>query len=80
MSAYNDPEVDALVVDAAGNPANATADYTRMTQLMYDNYTNAWLVTPQQFSISHVKLKGYVPNPMGSALPFTMMFNTEYAG
>jgi len=51
-----------------------------MVQLMHDNYTNAWLVVPQQFAIYNPRLQGVVPNPMGSALPFTMMFNTEYAG
>jgi peptide/nickel transport system substrate-binding protein len=80
MSAYADAQVDRLVIDAAGVPSNATADYRTMTRKMYDNYTNAWLVVPQQFSIYNLRLKGFVPNPMGSALPFTMMFNTEYAG
>ncbi len=80
MSAYNNPNMDKLVLDAAGNPANATADYTTITQMMYTNYTNAWLVVPQQFQIYNPLLKGVIRNPMGSGLPFTMMFNTEYAG
>ena len=80
MSAYASGEVDNLTIDAAGNPANASADYQRITQLMHDNFTNAWLVVPQQFAIYGNRLKGFVSNPMGSALPFTMMFNTEYAG
>src|SRR5207244_12864018 len=50
MSGYNNATMDGLVYAAASesNPANLTADYTSMTQMMYDNYTNAWLVTPLQ--------------------------------
>jgi peptide/nickel transport system substrate-binding protein len=79
-SRYNNPVVDDLVTRAAGetNPVVQKQQYTRMTQLMYDNYTNVWLVTPTQFSVYNQLLKGVVPNPMGSALPFTMLFNTEY--
>ncbi len=78
MSAYNNATMDNLVLDAAGNPANATADYSQMASMMYTNYTNAWLVVPQQYLIYNVNLKGFITNPMGSGLPFTMMFNTEY--
>ncbi len=79
MSQYNNPDMDTLVIDAAGTPANATADYTQMTQMMYQNYTNAWLVVPQQYQIYNPLLQGVISNPMGSGLPFTMMFNTEHA-
>ncbi len=79
MSGYNNATMDNLVLDAAGVPANATADYTQMTQMMYQNYTNAWLVIPQQYQIYNPLLQGVVQNPMGSALPFCMMFNTEHA-
>jgi len=81
MSGYNNATMDGLVYAAASesNPANLTADYTTMTQMMYDNYTNAWLVTPLQFQVYNTHLHGAIPNPMGSALPFTMLFNTEYA-
>ncbi len=79
MSGYANATMDNLVLDAAGNPANATADYTQMTSMMYYNYTNAWLVVPQQYQIYNPLLQGVVSNPMGSALPFTMMFNTEHA-
>ncbi len=80
MSAYSNTTVmDQLVLDAASNPANATADYIQMTRMMYVNYTNAWLVVPQQYQIYNPALHGVISNPMGSGLPFTMMFNTEYA-
>jgi ABC-type transport system substrate-binding protein len=81
MAGYSNMTMDGLVYGAAGesNAANLTADYTAITQMMYDNYTNAWLVTPLQFQVYNTHLHGAIPNPMGSALPFTMLFNTEYA-
>ncbi len=81
MAQYANMTVDNLTVDAAGqsNPANLTADYTAITQAMYDNYTVAWLVVPTQFSVTSPLLKGYVSNPMGAALPFAVMQNTMYA-
>jgi len=73
--------MDEWVIQAAGesNPTVLQQLYANMTGMMYDNYTNIWLVSPTQFSVSSPLLLGIVPNPMGSALPFTMSFNTEYA-
>ena len=81
MAGYANTTVDNLVIDAAGqsNPANLTADYTAITKAMYDNYTVAWLVIPTQFQVTSPLLKGFVSNPMGAALPFVVMQNTEYA-
>ena len=81
MSAYNNATMDSLVLAAASesNPTTLRSDYAQMTQLMYANYTNAWLVVPSQFQVYSPALHGIVSNPMGSALPFCMMFNTEYA-
>ena len=81
MSQYNNLTMDSLVIDAAGqsNPTNLTNDYSQITRMMYDNYTNAWLVVPQQFAVYNQLLRGVVFNPMGSGLPFTMVMNTEYA-
>ena len=81
MSQYNNATMDRLVLEAAAesNPTTLSDLYTQMTSLMYENYTNIWLVSPTQFSVSSSLLAGFVPNPMGSALPFTMSFNTEYA-
>ena len=80
MSQYSDLTMDSLVIDAAGqsNPTNLTNDYSQITRMMYDNYTNAWLVVPQQFAVYNPLLRGVVFNPMGSGLPFTMIMNTEY--
>jgi len=81
MSRFSDPNMDAWVLEAAGesNPTVLRQLYSNMTRMMYDNYTNVWLLSPNQFSVSSPLLLGVVPNPMGSALPFTMSFNTEYA-
>lgn len=81
MSQYNDPVMDGIVLAAAAetNPTRLQALYLQMTSMMYDNYTNVWLVSPTQFAVYNPFLRGIVPNPMGSALPFTMSFNTEFA-
>jgi len=81
MSAYVNATMDQLVIDAAGdtNPTTLASKYSQITRLMYDNYTNAWLVVPQQFQILHVQVQGPVTNPMGAALPFVIVQNTLYA-
>jgi peptide/nickel transport system substrate-binding protein len=80
MSRYSNATMDQLVYQAAGesNPANLTQDYATMTRMMYDNYTNAWFVSPVDFLVTNTNLKGIVLNPMGSAAPPAMSFNTEY--
>lgn len=81
MSGYNNATVNGLVITAAGehNATNLTADYSQMTALMYDNYTNAWLAAPTAFAVYNSGLQGVINNPMGSGLPFVMFYNTEYA-
>jgi peptide/nickel transport system substrate-binding protein len=63
---------------AESNPANLTADYTTMTQAMYDNYTDIWLVVPTSFAVYSANLHGFVQNPMASAEPFAIGFNTQW--
>lgn len=82
MAAYVNETMDNLVILAAGetNPTLLTQYYSQITQLMYDNYTVAWLVVPDQFQIANIHLQGYVTNPMGAALPFVVSQNTLHAG
>jgi peptide/nickel transport system substrate-binding protein len=63
---------------ATSDPTLETQYYSEMTQYMYANYTNAWLVTPDVFAIYNVNLHGVVLNPMGSVFPFGMQYNTQY--
>ena len=81
MARYYNDTMDQLVIDAAGTTSSTQQDqlYGQMTQMMYDNYTVAWLVVPQQFQITYQGVTGYVSNPMGAALPFVVMQNTMYA-
>jgi len=81
MSQFNSATMDGWVLQAAGerDPTTLTGLYRSMTRMMYDNYTDVWLVSPTQCAVSSPLLQGVVQNPMGSALPFTMSFNTEYA-
>jgi peptide/nickel transport system substrate-binding protein len=81
MSGYNNQTVNALVTQAAGerNPTNLTNDYGQMTSLMYNNYTNAWLCVPTSFAVYNSALQGIVSNPMGSAVPFVMEYNSQWA-
>jgi peptide/nickel transport system substrate-binding protein len=80
MSGYANSTMDGLVVAAAGESSstNLTNDYTQMTSLMYQNYTNAWLVVPTSFAVYNSAVQGVVTNPMGSALPYVMEYNSEY--
>jgi len=81
QSEYSNATMDGLVYEAAGehNATNASAEYAQMTQLMYENYTNAWLLIPTGFSVYNTLLQGQFSNPMGAALPYVMEMNTEYA-
>jgi peptide/nickel transport system substrate-binding protein len=77
---YN-ASLDGLVYSAAAesNPANLTADYSQMTSIMYNNYTDIWLVVPTSVSVQSIYLHGYIQNPMASAEPFALLFNTQWA-
>ena len=60
------------------NPADLTTYYTNMTNLMYNNYTDIWLVVPTSFAVYGSDLHGFVQNPMASAEPFAIGFNTQW--
>jgi peptide/nickel transport system substrate-binding protein len=81
MAAYNNPNIDTLVLDAAtqSDPNVARSEYATITRTMYDNATAAWLVVPTQFQVVNTHLLGFVANPMGAAIPFVVVQNTAYA-
>ncbi|MCI4349969.1 MAG: ABC transporter substrate-binding protein [Thermoplasmata archaeon] len=81
MSGYNNATVNNLVTDATGqrNPAAFTNDYAEMTSIMYNNYTDAWLVCPTLFTVYNPTLQGIVSTPMGSTTLSTMEWNSVYA-
>lgn len=60
------------------NAADLTNYYTNMTQLLYNNYTDIWLVVPTAFAVYSSSLRGFVQNPMASAEPFAIGFNTQW--
>ena len=78
-AAYN-ATYDDWVYNAASdsNPADLTAYYSNMTQTLYDNYTEIWLVVPTSFAVFTTNLHGYIFNPMASAEPFAIGFNTQW--
>lgn len=80
MAGYNNATVTNDTYLAAGdsNPADLTGYYTNMTQLMYDNYSEIWLVVPTSFAVYASDLHGFVQNPMASAEPFAIGFNTQW--
>jgi len=80
MAGFNNATVNADTYLAASdsNPADLTAYYTNMTEIMYDNYTELWLVVPTSFAVYATDLHGYVFNPMASAEPFSIGFNTQW--
>jgi len=81
MSSYNNATVNSLVYTAAAsqNSTNLTQYYSNMTSLMYQNYTDIWLVVPTSFAVYSSLIQGVVFNPMASAEPFALLFNTQYA-
>ena len=80
MAGFSNGTVDTDTFAAAGdsNPADLTSYYTNMTQIMYDNYTDIWLVVPTSFAVYASDLHGFVQNPMASAEPFAIGFNTQW--
>ena len=81
MSEYFNQTVNNLVYSALAqtSPTVASQQYWQMSEIMYQNYTNAWLYVPTAFAVYNTQLNGIYSNPMGSGLPFTMEMNTEYA-
>jgi ABC-type transport system substrate-binding protein len=78
---YNN-SLDNLVLAAAGS-SNATflnQSYAEMTEIMYQNYTNAWFAVPDLFSVYSPELQGWQSDqtPMGSTEVDTMNWNTAY--
>ncbi|MGA9839816.1 MAG: ABC transporter substrate-binding protein [Thermoplasmata archaeon] len=80
MAGYDNPLVDNATYNAASesDPGALNATYTFMTQTMYDNYSEIWLVVPTSFSVYSSNLRGFVENPMASAEPFSIGFNTQW--
>ncbi|HYA53977.1 MAG TPA: ABC transporter substrate-binding protein [Thermoplasmata archaeon] len=80
MAGYNNMTVTNLTYQAAGesNPVNLTVDYTNMTNLMYYNYSEIWTVVPTSFAVYTSNLHGVIINPMGSAEPYQILFNTQW--
>jgi peptide/nickel transport system substrate-binding protein len=81
MAGYDNPLVDNATFNAAGSadPTQLTANYTYMTQAMYSNYTDIWLVVPASIAVESIYLHGYIQNPMASAEPYALLFNTQWA-
>jgi peptide/nickel transport system substrate-binding protein len=62
----------------ATNNATLAQDYATMTTAMYNSYTEIWLVVPAAVSVQSIYLHGYIQNPMASAEPFALLFNTQW--
>jgi peptide/nickel transport system substrate-binding protein len=84
-SPYYNATLDQMVYSAASTPDNNATNnqtltdlYATMTQALYDNYSEIWLVVPTSFSVYASDLHGFVENPMASAEPFSIGFNTQW--
>ncbi len=84
LSDYNE-SLDNLTYIAAATPDNNATnnatlaqDYATMTQVLYNSYTEIWLVVPTSFAVYTTNLHGFVENPMASAEPFSIGFNTQW--
>ncbi|MCI4365441.1 MAG: ABC transporter substrate-binding protein [Thermoplasmata archaeon] len=80
MAGFSNATVNTDTYAAAGdpNPTDLTGYYTNMTSIMYGNYTEIWLVVPTSFAVYASDLHGFVQNPMASAEPFAIGFNTQW--
>lgn len=80
MAGFANQTVDTLTYAAASesNPTNLTNDYSTMTSIMYNSYSEIWLVVPTSFAVYSTSLHGFVQNPMASAEPFAIGFNTQW--
>ncbi len=79
MSQFANATVDNLTLAAAAS-SNATflnSSYSTMTNIMYNNYTDIWLVVPTSFAVYSTYLHGFLENPMASAEPYSLLFNTQ---
>jgi peptide/nickel transport system substrate-binding protein len=81
MSGYNNSTVyhDVYAAMSDQNASNVSAFYSNMTSLMYENYTDIWLVVPTTFAVYSSLLHGIIQNPMASAEPYAFLFNTQWA-
>jgi peptide/nickel transport system substrate-binding protein len=80
MAGYANATVDNDTYAAASDasPTDLTGYYTNMTNLLYNNYSEIWLVVPTSFAVYSSNLHGFVQNPMASAEPFAIGFNTQW--
>ena len=80
MAQFANATVDNWVYQAAGtsNPSLAAQLYGNLTEAMYYNYTDAWLVVPTSFAVYSDALHGIYENAMGSAIPYDMASTTLY--
>jgi peptide/nickel transport system substrate-binding protein len=80
MSEFSNSTVDHWFYQAAESTSVAAAAqyYGDITNFMYYNYTDAWLVIPTSFQVYNIELQGIVPNPMGSGIGFQLVYNTDY--
>lgn len=80
MAGYSNATMDGLVFGSAAtaDPTLLAQNYTLMTKMMYDNYTDVWLVVPTSFAVYNNELTGFVQNPMASAEPFALLFNGDH--
>jgi len=80
MAHYASSDVDNWTIEAAGtsDPVLASQLYANITAAMYNNYADAWLVVPTSFAVYSNALQGFYENPMGSATPLIISYNTMY--
>lgn len=78
QSEYYNPAMDTLVLQAAGqqNATLRSQEYAQESLMMYQNYTNAWLMVPTFYQVYNIDLLGLVPNAEGSSIPASFEYNT----
>ncbi|MCI4360514.1 MAG: hypothetical protein L3J91_02320, partial [Thermoplasmata archaeon] len=69
---------DTYLAASDSNPADLTSYYSNMTSIMYNNYSEIWLVVPTSFAVYSTNLQGVVQNPMGSAEPYAIELSSQW--
>jgi peptide/nickel transport system substrate-binding protein len=79
MAEFANSTVDNWFYQAAESPtlAGAAQYYGDITNFMYYNYTDAWLVVPTSFQVYNIQVQGIVQNPMGSGIGFQLIYNSD---
>jgi peptide/nickel transport system substrate-binding protein len=80
FSGYMNQTVMGWTVAAASalDEGTVTQNFQKITQTMYYDYTDVWLVVPYFMAANRSNVAGMIPNPAGSGMGYFMFYNTVH--